>query len=137
MLSMVKVMTPPAATNPKSPDFAQLFCAQYGVSRQAYRAAVFRRTLYPHARPVHLLIRWANPDYFGADDDFVEGVGRIGSRREFTLEADEFTHHPQNRGFWRRTVRIRVSVGRMRRLVEHVFAESRAPFMQQNIPASH
>lgn len=108
-------------------DFASRFCARHGVKREAFRAAVLRRTLYPLARFFTPLLRLSNSDYFAADFDFIDGVGRISSRREFGTEADEFTHHPGNRGMLRQTLRLRVSIARMRSLVNETFGEATNP----------
>ena len=117
-------------------DFAQLYCEHFRSEPAAFRQAVLRRTLYPQARLLRPLLRVFKPDFFAADFDFIDSVGRITRRRDFSSEADEFVHHPENRGFWRRTLRLRVSVGRMHRLVGEVFGEtSTHPFPHPSSPA--
>lgn len=111
---------PPAAR--LEGNFAALFGARAGLAAEEVHRAVLRRALYPQARVLAPVLRAFNPDFFAADHDFVAGVMRITSRGEFASEADEFAHHPANRGAWRRTFRLRASVGRMRALVNQVFA---------------
>lgn len=116
-------------------DFSQLYCAHFRVEPSHFRKAVLRQAFYPQARVLRPIIRFLKPDFFAADCDFIDSVGRIVSRREFTIEADEFTHHPDNRGFWRRALRLRVSVGRTQRLVSEVFGETTAnPFPRPHSP---
>jgi hypothetical protein len=119
-----------------SSTFSERFCAQSRIEPARYREAVMRRVLYGHARILRPLLRLVSPDYFAADHDFIEGVGRITQRREFGVEAEEFAHHPGNRGFWRRALRLRASVGRMQRLVNDVFGDpSTHPFPKRDSPA--
>jgi hypothetical protein len=118
-----------------SSTFAERFCTHFRVHPADYREAVMRRVLHRRARLVRPLLRLASPDYFAADYDFIEGVGRIAQRREFGIEAEEFAHHPANRGFWRRALRLRASVGRMQRLVNEVFGDpSSHPFPKPGSP---
>ena len=97
--------------------FAELYCANHGLKPEEYDAAVLTRSLYPHARVLAPLIRVLWPDHFVADLDFVRSVARLRRFREFFFEAEEFAHHPANRGFWRLTVNLRVSSRTLRRMV--------------------
>jgi hypothetical protein len=112
-----------------SGDFAQRFCARFNVDPADYRSAVFRQTFYPQARLVFHLVHLVAPDFFAADRVFVDTVGRLTQRRGFAMAADEFVHEPANRRFLRRTLRLRVSVGRMQQLVNSVLSETNAPFV--------
>lgn len=104
-------------------DFSGQFCRQFKVSPDRYRAAVLKRTLYPAARMLRPVLRLIDRDYFSADQDYIDSVGRIQRARELPNESHEFNHHPANRRFLRRTLRLRVSVGRMRALVQTVMSE--------------
>ena len=102
--------------------FSEGFCAKFNVSPEAYEAEVMKRALYPLAR----VIRWLLvliPDYFSADRAFLASVGRMTRRRDFGLEEIEFVHHPANRGFLRRQLKLRVSARRLHRLVRAVFSD--------------
>ena len=119
-----------------SSTFAERFCAHFRVHPADYREAVLRRVLHPSARIGRPLLRAMSPDYFAADHDFIEGVGRIMHRREFGVEAEEFAHHPANRGFLRRALRLRASVGRMQKLVNEMFGDPTThPFPKRDSPA--
>ena len=96
--------------------FAEKFCAVRQIDPKQYEGAVLRLALRPAAswlRPVLALY----PGYFTADLELVRGVGRIRRLRDFEGEAADFAHHPENRGFFRRALLLRVSVQRLRRLV--------------------
>ncbi len=97
--------------------FATRYCAQNSVSAADYEAAVLRAGLYPHARLIAPLVRFIWPDHFAADLDFVQKVGRLSRMRDFFHEAEEFVHHPANRGFWRTVMHVRVSARALRRVV--------------------
>jgi hypothetical protein len=98
-------------------NFAALFCANHGLAPEAYERAMFQRCLYPHARFLAPLVRLLWPAHFTADLDFVRSVGRLRRFREFSYEAEEFAHHPANRGFWRQTANVRISSRALRRVV--------------------
>jgi hypothetical protein len=112
--------------------FAEMFCAQRGLPESAYEREVLRETLYPHARVLAGFIRLISSRHFSADADFIFNVGKLRRFREFYNEAEEYSHHPENRGFWRITLSLRVSTRRMRHLVRttlhpHVAAGLGAP----------
>ena len=97
--------------------FAEFYCARHGLRSEDYAPAVFRHALYPHARPFAAIVRYYFPDYFAADLDLVQAVGRLRKARDFSGEADAFAHHPANCGGLRRMLRLRVSARRLRALV--------------------
>ena len=103
---------------PPTPDsFQETFCAQYGVPPELYGATVLHLTLYPHAR----WLAGVGPEKFLAPDRyFIVSVGRLRRWREFAGEAEVFQHLPANTQFWRRGLRLRVSVDRMRVLFSEV-----------------
>lgn len=97
--------------------FAELYCETHGLKREDYEKVVLSRGLYPHARLLAPLLRLLWPEHFVADLDFVRSVGRLKRFREFFYEAEEYAHHPANRGFWRLTANVRVSSRALRRMV--------------------
>ena len=97
--------------------FAELYCDKHGLSPEQYESVVLRRALYPHARLLAPFLRLLQPEYFAADLDFVRSVARLRRFREFFYEAEEFAHHPANRGFWRLNANLRVSSRALRRMV--------------------
>jgi hypothetical protein len=102
-------------------SFREKFCEQYGVPHELYGATVLRLTLYPHAQ---WLAGLGTHRFFAADHSFVAGVGRLTRWRDFASEVRDFQHDAQNRLFWRRRLRLRVSVGRMRVLFSEVWGET-------------
>jgi hypothetical protein len=97
--------------------FQETFCAQYGVPPELYDATVLRLTLYPHAR---WLAEIAPRPFLAPDRGFITNVGRLTRWQAFTGEAHAFQRHADNRRFWRRNLRLRVSVARMRVLFSEV-----------------
>jgi hypothetical protein len=97
--------------------FAELYCEKHGIDPEKYERVVLVRSLYPHARLLEPLLRLIWAEHFVADLDFVRGVGRLRRFREFFYEAEEFAHHPANRGFWRLNANVRVSSRALRRMV--------------------
>lgn len=97
--------------------FAALYCEQRAIGLENYADAVFRETLYPHARLGLMILRLFSCDHFEADYAFVNNVGALRRLRDYSIEATEFGHHLKNRGFLRSTLNLRVSSRRLRRLV--------------------
>ncbi len=96
--------------------FAKLFCARHSLDQAKFDETVLRRSLYPLARlfrPVLGLI----PGYFAPDREFISCVGGITELHGFYQEAKAYAKDPNNRGFLRWTLRLRVSAGRLFRLV--------------------
>lgn len=101
--------------------FRDKFCRHFDVPLERYGETVLDLTLYPHAR-------WLPPGsshrLFAADRDFIDAVGRLTRWQGFPGEAREFQHDPRNRSFRRRSLRLRVSVRRMRSLFSEVWGTS-------------
>jgi len=100
--------------------FAALYCAQRKIEQVDFDKAVLSETLYPHAKWFAPMVRLIWPRHFVADHDFVEAVGKLRRFREFFNESEDFAHHPDNVGFLRSTLNMRISSRRMRRLVREV-----------------
>ncbi|MCR6655732.1 MAG: hypothetical protein NVV63_07930 [Opitutus sp.] len=106
-----------STSSPVPESFEETFCAQYGVPPELYGTTVLRLTLYPHAR---WLADMSPRSFLAPDRDFITCIGRLTRWRGFASEAHQFQHLPENRRFWRRSLRLRVSVGRMRVLFSEV-----------------
>lgn len=103
-------------------NFAEKFCAKRQVDPPDYEATVLRLALHRRARFLRPLLN-LHPDYFAADRAFVRGVGRIARVADFESEAQDFSHDPDNRGFFHRTLRLRVSRRRLRNLVRTILGD--------------
>lgn len=101
----------------KESNFATRYCAQHGLRMEDYEAVVVKQALYGHARVIAPLLKMIWPDYFAADEEFVQNVGRLTRMRDFIHESEEFVHHPANHGFWRSFLYVRVSARKLRRIV--------------------
>ena len=103
-----------------SRTFAELFCERYRLPPGSYFPEMLRRTFYPRARMVAPIMRFFFPGFFDADRDFVRGVGLMRRAEDLGGEVTEFHLHPRNRGFLRRTLKLRVSCQRMSHVVGEV-----------------
>lgn len=110
----------------KTKTFRQLYCEQRGIVPARYESTLLRATLRWPGRVLHRVRGILPAALFAADHDFVVGVGFLTGPKDFDVEATEFLFHPQNRGFLRRQLRVRVSIFRLRRVVSRVFARAEA-----------
>lgn len=124
--------------NPPLHHFAEIYCEQHGLLPEKFTAHIRSRTLYPHARLIVPFLLLFNSDYLSADNDFIQDVGWLSRYRDFSNSSFEYIHHPANRGFLRRALRLRVSTERMRKLVRKTLSsQSDAPVeTQETIPPS-
>ena len=98
--------------------FVTTFCQQHGLTPVQFNDVVFRKALFPHARLLAPVILKIAPRYFEPDFDFVRNVGEMRRLRDYHAEADAFFSHPNNRGFLRLALRLRISVTRLSDLME-------------------
>jgi hypothetical protein len=93
--------------------FEEKFCAEYGVARERYEDAVFWRCLHRPAWVFAAVLRMVSSEYFAADYDLIRGVGRLRTAERLGDELDNFYSHLGNHGFFRRRLRMRISVRRL------------------------
>ena len=98
--------------------FAEQYCQQHNLAPERFVERVLAEALYPHAHVLYVILVRVHPDFGAADLDFISGVGRLSRLEDFWVEAEDFGHHPQNFGFLRQRLRIRVSARRLRRLMK-------------------
>ncbi|MES2697147.1 MAG: hypothetical protein V4773_27025 [Verrucomicrobiota bacterium] len=101
--------------------FRETFCAHVGVQVDAYSSALLRRTMYPHARVVFLLLNRVFPRLFAADRTLVADVAQAAKPRDALFALDDFYIHPDNHRFLRREFRLRISARRFERLLREVW----------------
>jgi hypothetical protein len=106
---------------PMTETFKDKVCRHFEVPPERYGDTVLALTLYPHARWLRL---GAAHRLVEADRTFIEAVGRLTRWRGLSGEVWEFRRDPRNRLFWRQSLRLRVSVLRMRALFSEVWGES-------------
>lgn len=109
------------AIKPPRETFQVKACRHFGVPLERYGETVLRLTIYPHARWLAIT---GPHKLLAADRDFVTAVGRLTRWSEFSSAEQDFQHDTRNRRFWRRSLRMRVSVGRMRVLFSEVWGQS-------------
>jgi hypothetical protein len=106
-------------------SFAEIFCAHHKLSPAQFEDEVIARAIHLHATLLWRVINLVHPEYFTADRQFIRALADIRSLRDFRVESSSFTHHPTNRGFLRRVLKIRVSSGRLRRLIARYLQTAR------------
>jgi len=103
-----------------NPTFFELYCERTGVPRSAFVIDLFRRTIYPHARPFIPPLKAVNPYYFVPDYNFIENVSAMRQPEQFASAVRSFLQDPANASFLRRRLRLRISVRRMVTVVTYV-----------------
>jgi hypothetical protein len=107
--------------------FLDLYCQRTGVARSGFVTDLLKRTLYPHALPLLVMLRAANPDYFNPDYEFIEDISLMRRPAQFAHAVRHFLQHPGNASFLRNHLRLRISVRRMVTLVNYVLAPNLPP----------
>lgn len=79
-------------------------------------------------------LRALNHDFFSPDRDLILGVGRITKASDLADELADFYSHPLNQSFIRRRLGLRLSVGRLSRVV-HELLPGRSRRAGANTPA--
>lgn len=85
---------------------------------------MFWRCLHRRALVFVPFIRMVDSDYFSPDYDLIRGVGRITKASELSDELMDFYSHPLNHRFARRRLGLRISVGRLSRIVHESLPRS-------------
>lgn len=115
----------PAPLHPQK-TFAEAYCSQRQISPDDYAVSVLKASLYPAARFCYPLISRLSTSYFQADLDLIRATGRLKRSRDYAVEVLEFVHHPANSGFWRSTFDLRISTGRLGRLLRRTLRKEAA-----------
>ena len=92
----------------------EVYCAQHRCTPASFRRRVFWSTLHRHALPFAPLLLLGN--HFTADHDLIAACGRAQSLRQIREELEDHRYHPQNTGWLRRRLALRISTHRLRRL---------------------
>lgn len=95
-------------------SFETLYCARHGCDAAAFRRRLFWRALHRRCLPVAPLLLFGG--YFECDRELIAAMERVRSPDELREEIETYRHHPQNRGWLRRTLRLRISTTRLRRI---------------------
>ena len=114
--------------------FHDSFCAHFQVPPERYEQEILQRTLTPGARLFRGFLRLTNRNYFASDREFVAAIGRLTRHGDFHAEAQDFHDHPDNRGFLRRALRLRVSATLVRNLIGEVWPDF-APHRTRSTPS--
>ena len=98
-------------------NFKAAFCARFRCRPEAFETRLLRECLPPYARPLALLVRLRDPDFFDYDRKFLRSLGPLRSTEELELYAEVLRENaPLRIGFLRETLHLRISTRRLRRL---------------------
>lgn len=111
---------------PQLKTFAELYCEQQAIRREDFEHTLVERTLHPQARALRRLLQLLPGDFFAADLELVRNVGRLTRSSDFAWEIADFHAHPGNRRALRRRLKVRISISRLRHIVNHTFGEHAA-----------
>jgi hypothetical protein len=107
-------------------SFAERYCAKHGMADWEYVESVLSQSLYWRAKLARPLLRLI-PGYFKADREFIASVGRIKRLRDFDMEAFAYVSDPDNVGFLRRALKLRVSAAKLNAIIWSTMRDGSAP----------
>jgi hypothetical protein len=107
-------------------SFAERYCAKHGLANWEYVESVLNRSLYLRARVLRPILRLI-PGYFKADREFIASVGRVKRLRDFDMEAFAFVSDPDNVGFLRKVLKLRVSAARLNAIMWSTMRDGSSP----------
>jgi hypothetical protein len=100
-------------------SFASRYCAKHGLRHSRYEQVVLRHSLHRAAWLLYPLLA-CRPSYFATDRELIRIAGGCRTLWDFDTEAKDYSVHPDNRGWLRGTLKLRLSARRLRRLVREV-----------------
>ena len=103
--------------------FKNLFCAANQVAPRDYASVVLRRCLRVPGQLIYWPSRLLRLDFFAAELDLVNNVGRLTTPFDIDLDVTEYRYHPFNQNQLRRSLGLRISTTHLRRLVFATFNE--------------
>jgi hypothetical protein len=115
--------------------FSELFCERHHLPPDRYARAMFWRCLHRRTWIFVPFLRLVDREYFSPDYDLIRAVGRMTTAGELANELPDFYSHPHNQIFARRRLGLRVSVGRLSRVV-HELMPGRSRRQRMDPPAS-
>ena len=113
-------------TAPAVKTLEEAYCDRHRCAPAQFHRRVFWTTLHRHALPFAPLL--LSGGYFAADDDLIAACGRARTMREIREELTDHRYHPQNTGWLRQRLAVRISTHRLARLArEHLSGPQLSP----------
>jgi hypothetical protein len=107
-------------------EIKSLFCERFDCPPAEYEDRAFRQCLYWHARLLTPVVRKLSPRFFAEDMKFIQELGLTSDWRAARSEVLSFQAENQsNSGFWRNSLRIRVSGRKAAELAQRLFSTER------------
>ena len=108
---------------PESPNFLSLYCEKFGLTSDCFETVVFWKTLYPHAKLVGYVLCPLYREIFASDIDFIRRVGLVESIKEYNGMEARYRQSMVYFSSFRRGMRMRVSMRRLRDVAKKVLTE--------------
>jgi hypothetical protein len=102
-------------------SFREAFCQRFACSPEEFEKRVLWRALYRRSLPLSALVYSWNQRFFDLDLRTIRQLGLARSSEEFRAEIESFRFESRmQRGFLKRTLRLRISGKRLMQLLEEV-----------------
>jgi hypothetical protein len=107
-------------------NFKTAFCARFEYPQENFEQRVFWNAMHPEAKPLAWLIRWLRPNFFASDLDCIRSIATAESKGEVRAIINSLQYDPSfKKGFFRGSLRIRISGRRLTRLAARVLGGER------------
>ncbi len=104
------------------PTFERLFCALYRCAPAQFEERALKKLLYPHARLMAPFLMAVNPDFFFQDLRLIQHLRQSTDVRDATNDLMNFKDAAANQGFWRGSLRLRISGRKAGKLARQLFS---------------
>ncbi len=103
-------------------DLKSLFCEKFGCAPSKFERRALRKCRYFHARLIAPLTRLIIPGVRQRDLEFIDYFGKARSRQQATAEIADLHYIDRAEPlFARRTLRLRISIRKARKLADVLF----------------
>ena len=104
------------------PNFEEIYCQRHHCDKGRFRRDLFWKCVPPHAIPLAWLFGGVRGSFFEADREMLAGVAVATRGERISDEVHDFFHHPANRRWLRRVLRIRMSTAKLRLIAQDYIA---------------
>jgi hypothetical protein len=105
--------------------FEEAYCAEHSCDHRQFLNTVYRRCLYRHALACAFLFGGLNSDFFSADRELVESVGRVRNMEGMHEELHSYFSDARNHTFLRHRLKFRLCTQRLSRLAASSLRKAR------------
>lgn len=114
-------------------NLREAYCARHGCPPEQFARRLFWEALYRHAVVAAPLLLWLNYDYFSPDRSLIVHAGDATSVARIREEVRDYFWDSSNRGWLRRTLKLRISGQRLKQISRRYLPEG-APRVDSTSP---